>query len=66
MGAWATLFLTNILFLSNIQILNDSKVIVEWMNERSELCVSSLEGWKKRIRTLKKNFESIQFFHIYR
>jgi ribonuclease HI len=49
MGAWATLFLANLLALPKIQILGDSKVIIEWLNERSELRVSSLEGWKKRI-----------------
>jgi hypothetical protein len=49
MGAWATLHLANLLALPKIQILGDSKVIIEWLNERSDLRVSSLEGWKKRI-----------------
>jgi hypothetical protein len=66
MGVWATLFLANLLALPKIQIMGDSKVIIEWLNERSELRVSSLEGWKKRIQIVMNTFESIQFFHIYR
>jgi hypothetical protein len=49
LGSWDTLFLTNLLALPKIQILGDSKVIIDWLNEKSELRVSSLEGWKKRI-----------------
>jgi ribonuclease HI len=41
MGAWATLFLANLLSLPKIQILGDSKVIIEWLNDKSELRVSS-------------------------
>jgi ribonuclease HI len=66
LGAWATLHIAKLLALPKIQILGDSKVIIEWLNDRSDLRVSSLEGWKKRIRTLKNTFESTQFFHIYR
>jgi ribonuclease HI len=66
MGAWATLFLSNLLVLPKIQILGDSKVIIDWLNEKSELRVSSLEGWKQRIQILRNTFESIQFYHIYR
>jgi ribonuclease HI len=66
MGAWATLFIANFLSLHKIQILGDSKVIIDWLNDKSELRVSSLEGWKQRIRFIRRNFEAIQFFHIYR
>jgi ribonuclease HI len=66
LGAWATLHIANLLALPKIQILGDSKVIIEWLNDRSELRVTSLEGWKKRIKTLKNTFENTQFFHIYR
>jgi ribonuclease HI len=66
MGAWATLYLANLLSLHKIQILGDSKVIIDWLNYKSDLRVSSLEGWKQRIQMLRRKFEDIQFYHIYR
>jgi ribonuclease HI len=65
-GAWTTLYIANILSLNKLQILGDSKVIIDWINLKGELCVSSLEGWKQSFRVLNKSFEDLQFFHIYR
>jgi ribonuclease HI len=50
MGVWATLFIANYLSIHKLQILGDSKVIIDWLNNKSDLRVSSIEGWKQRIR----------------
>jgi hypothetical protein len=66
MGAWATLFLADHLSIHQLQVLGDSKVIINWLNKKSNLCVSSLDGWKQRIELLRKKFRAINFYHIYR
>jgi ribonuclease HI len=65
-GAWTTLFIANLLSLSKLQILGDSKVIIDWIKFKGELRVSSLEGWKQSFRLLSRRFKDLQFFHIYR
>jgi len=36
LGAWATLYLTKLLALPKIQILGDSRVIINWLNEKKQ------------------------------
>jgi hypothetical protein len=36
-GAWATLYIANLISLNNLQILGDSKVIIDWINYKGEL-----------------------------
>jgi hypothetical protein len=66
MGMWATLFIANYLSITKLQILGDSKVIINWINNKGNLCVSSLEGWKQRISLLKEKFMVTKFYHIFR
>jgi len=66
MGVWETIFIANLLSIHKLQILGDSKVIIDWLNDKSDLRVSSIEGWKQRIKMLKRKFADIHFFHIYR
>ena len=54
MGAWATLTIANLLDLKNLQVLGDSKVIIDW------------QAWKARIKERMAAFEGINFQHIYR
>jgi hypothetical protein len=46
--------------------MGDSKVIIDWLSNKSRLQVSALEGWKTRIKDLIKCFQSINFHHIYK
>jgi ribonuclease HI len=66
LGAWVTLYLADQLNFHKIQVLGDSKIIIEWLNQKNVLQVSTLEGWKLRIASLVNRFSSVQFFHIYR
>jgi ribonuclease HI len=66
MGTWATLFIANYLSIYKLQILGDSKVIINWLNNKGNLCVISLEGWKQRISLLRRKFMATNFYHIYR
>jgi hypothetical protein len=54
LGIWATLTLANHLALPKLQALGDSKVIIEWLNNRGRLQASAIEGWKHRTKELIK------------
>jgi ribonuclease HI len=56
LGIWASLRLALHLSFYRIQILGDSKVIIDWLNDRARLQSSSMEGWKDRIKDLIKSF----------
>jgi ribonuclease HI len=66
LGVWATLYIANYLSISKLQVLGDSKVIINWLNNKGNLCVSALEGWKQRISLLKEKFFITNFYHILR
>ena len=46
--------------------MGDSKVIIDWINNKSDLRASSIEVWKQIIRTLRSKFLATIFIHIYR
>jgi hypothetical protein len=48
-----------------MQVLGDSKIIIDWLNDKENLQVNSLECWKDRIRELHNSFSSIKYTHIY-
>jgi ribonuclease HI len=66
LGVWATLTLATHLSLQKLQVLGDSKVIIEWLNNRGRLQASAIEGWKLRTKELIKYFQEISFQHIFR
>jgi hypothetical protein len=66
LGSWATLYLASRLHLENLQILGDSRIIVDWLNKKGDLQAISLSSWKDRIRHLQLAFKKISYTHIYR
>jgi len=66
LGIWATLTLANHLALPKLHALRDSKVIIEWLNNRGRFHASAIEGWKHRTKELIKRFQEISFQHIFR
>jgi hypothetical protein len=66
LGAWATLSIANFLDIQHIQILGDSKVIVDWLKQKGNLQGINIEGWKLRIRDVAASFQGINFQHIFR
>jgi ribonuclease HI len=66
LGAWATLIVTKLLDLQYIQVLGDSKVVIQWLKQKGALQTISTEGWKSRIKELIPTFKGIHFQHIYR
>jgi hypothetical protein len=46
--------------------MGDSRVIIDWLNNKANFHSSYLEGWKDRIKLLIKDFQDISFNHVYR
>jgi ribonuclease HI len=65
-GVWASLFMANLLDICQLQLMGDSKVVIDWMQRKGNLLATKIEGWKRRVRTLEKKFQDLLFQHIYR
>jgi ribonuclease HI len=66
MGVWDTLTLAIMWSIQKIQILGDSKVIIDWLNLKSNLQVIDIEGWKHKNRDLTTFFHGINFHRFTR
>jgi ribonuclease HI len=49
-----------------MQVLGDSKVVIQWLKQEGNLQTISTEGWKRRIKELISTFKNIHFQHIFR
>ena len=65
LGVWATLTLATHLSIQKLQVLGDSKVVIEWLTKKGRLQACAIEGWKIKILDLIKYFHEINFQHIY-
>lgn len=44
----------------------DSKVIIDWLTQKSNVYAIDIEGFKRRIKVLITNFQEVSFHHIFR
>jgi ribonuclease HI len=66
LGAWVVLTLAHKISITDIHILGDSKIIIDWINNIGSLQVISIDCWKDRVKELIKLFSVITFAHVYR
>jgi ribonuclease HI len=66
LGVWETLTLATRLHILDLQVFGDSRIIIDWLNQKGKLQAISLECWKDRIKDLNEAFRTINFTHIYR
>ena len=66
MGALDTLILASRLSVSDIHVLGDSKIVIDWLKGKGTLQVVTLYGWKDRISKLLTLFRYISCAHIYK
>jgi ribonuclease HI len=64
-GIWAILYLASRLHIEALQILGDSIIIIEWLNNWGDLQAISLMAWKDIIKLLLPSFKKLSFKHIY-
>jgi ribonuclease HI len=65
-GVWASLSIAKILYIQHIQVLGDSKIVIEWLKQNGNLQAINIEGWKHIIRDLASSFQGISFQHIFK
>jgi ribonuclease HI len=63
-GAWVTLTLAKLWDITRLQVMGDSKVIIDWLNQKANLHAIDIEGWKRRTKAMITNFQEISFHHI--
>ena len=66
MEAWASLISAQRLDINEMWLLGDSKVIIDWLNEKADLQAATLECWKERTIKASRHIKSLSFSHIYR
>ena len=66
MGAWASCILASRLHISELLLLGDSKITIDWLNGSADFHVADLMSWKERTREATQLLNHITFTHIYR
>jgi ribonuclease HI len=66
LGVWETLLLATRLHISELQVVGDSKIIIDWCKGKGRLQIISLDCWKIKIKELSTHFRAITFTHTYR
>jgi len=66
LGAWIALTLAKYLNITNLHLMGDSKVVIEWLKQEGRLNLVMIEGWKNRILELAASFQTINYSHIFR
>jgi ribonuclease HI len=66
LGVWASLTLAHRLSITDFHVIGDSKIVIDWLNDKGSLQTISIDCWKNRIKELFKFFSAITFAHVYR
>jgi hypothetical protein len=66
LGAWMNHILAVRLNIEAIQVIGDSKVVIDWLKDRGKMEIASLLGLMDRINKLKKSFREIHYTHVYK
>ena len=66
LALWILLYLALHKQVYSLQLVGDSKVIVDWFSYKNKLQVISLQPWMTRICQMSGRFQNIKIQHIYR
>jgi ribonuclease HI len=66
MGLWGLLHFTSSLSINKMMVAGDSKVAIDWINDKENLNLIYLNAWKDKIRRLKDSFDGIKYMHVHR
>jgi ribonuclease HI len=50
----------------SLQVLGDSKLILDWVNDKNSMENSVLQPLTEKLREVKNQFNSVSFHHMYR
>jgi hypothetical protein len=65
-GCLGHTFLASRLHIDVLQVVGDSRIVIEWLSNRGDLQVVSLLAWKDRIRNLQPTFKKLSYIHTHR
>ena len=66
LALWSILHLANSMGIDAIQIVGDSRIIVDWFRGSLHLETLALTHWMERIMQLKTHFSVVNIQHVYR
>jgi ribonuclease HI len=66
LALWCILFFAHYKKVTRLQLVGDSKVIIDWFTNANNLQVVYLQPWMKKIRDLNRKFTQLKIQHIYR
>ena len=66
LALWMLLLLARSFHIDNIQIIGDSRIIIEWALEKYSLWVMLISPWMANVKHLIEESIVISFSHIYR
>jgi ribonuclease HI len=64
LGLWTTLTLAALWSIDDLHVQGDSRVIIDWITNKSKLNSIHLEGWMQKTRDLLQRFSNINFLHV--
>jgi hypothetical protein len=66
LALWLILYFSYLKQVPRLLLMGDSKIIIDWYTNNSNLQVISLQSWMNKIRALSRQFQQIKAQHIYR
>jgi len=64
MGLSLSSFLLVYQSLTHLHVLGDSRVIIDWISQKSKLRAIHVDPWKQKTMDLAKGFTNIRFHHF--
>jgi hypothetical protein len=64
MGLWVSLLLASGWSINHLLVRGDSKVIIDWISQKSKLRAIHVDSWKQKTMDLAKGFTNIKFQHF--
>jgi ribonuclease HI len=66
LALWCILYFACYKKVKILQLVGDSKIIIDWFSHENNLQVVSLQPWMTKIRVLSGKFQQLKAQHIYR
>jgi ribonuclease HI len=64
LGLWAALYLASVWSISHLHVLGDSRLIIDWISQKSKLQSVHNDSWMDKSLKLVKTFSEVSFHHI--
>lgn len=66
LALWGLLYFASMKKIKDLQVLGDSKVIIDWALDKHNIHILELDPWLVRVKSLVSQFRELKFLHIYR